>query len=94
MLAGDVTGNHQPVTQTNNNIIKRVTFTQCGLKIGPRDNSNETLKCEVCSEARSYRPKDVEGGKFDDDTHSDNCLLGKGLQLINTHVYECNVSGL
>ena len=94
MLPGYGAGNYQPVTQTKNKIIRRVTFTECELATGPREHTNKTLKIEVCSETSSFRDKKVEGNRFDDDNHADTCLLGRGLWVNNTHTYECNVIGL
>ena len=90
-LAGDCEGNYRPVTQTKNKSIKRVTFTQCESTIVPRENSNKTLQHEVCYEASRYIPKEVQGGRFDDENNDNTCLLVQGLWGINTHTYGCNV---
>ena len=48
----------------------------------------------MCYKEISYRPKEVEGGRFDDDTHTNTCLLVPGFWVIKTHAYEYNTSGL
>ena len=42
----------------------------------------------------SYITKEVGGGRFDDDTQADTCLIGQGFWVIDTHTYECNISRL
>ena len=91
---GDGAGKYWPVNQTKNKSINRDTFTQFWLMILPRHHANDTLQHEVCYKARNYRPKDTEGIIFDCDTHADTRLLGQGFRVINTHTYECNISGL
>ena len=93
MLVRDGAGNYFLVTPTNNTKIKRVAFTQCGLTTRPRGQSNKIKQSEVCSKYISYIPKNVEGGRFDDDSRAYTCLIGQGFRLINTHAYECKVSG-
>ena len=93
-LAGAGAGNYQQVNQTKNNIINRVTFTQCGLTTVPRDQSNNTVHCEVCYKANIYRPKEVEVGRFDDDTCTNTCFIVKVFRVIKTNSYEYIVSVL
>ena len=40
-------GNYWPMTQTNNKIIKRVTFTKCYLMTGPKENYNNKIQREL-----------------------------------------------
>ena len=49
------------------------------------DHANETLQHEVWSKARSYRLKNIEGGRFDDNTNADKCMLVNVLRVIINH---------